>query len=255
MLYISEVYNLLLDELRADARGNSVDEDTFNRIIRLVNQEIYEQYVEEFEKGQGSSDDLGFLKVHNYEISLASGVGTLPSGSAPYERLIGKPRILDTDGVTYRKVDIVTTYEQACRDEDYLTQSTTTHPTCTIGGVDGSGSTQIRVYPTTATKVWIDYLKTLTVPFLDYYVNDTTYNVTYLDETAVAQNIPSGYTYRDGTVGGAAVSVLSQTKNLQWGEGSLALILTKLVNRVAKQLPDELLLQSSNMEQAKSEQE
>lgn len=254
MLYISDVYSLLLDELRADFRGLSIDVDTFNRVIRLISQEIYEQYVEEFEKGQGSSDDLGFLKVHNYEISLASGVGTLPSGSAPYERLIGKPRILDTDGVTYRKVDMVTTYEQACRDEDYLTQSTVTHPTCTIGGTEGDGNLKIRVYPTIATKVWIDYLKTLTVPFLDYYVNDTTYNVTYLAETAVAQNIPSGSTYRDGTIGGDAVNVLSQTKNLQWGEGSLALILTKLVNMVAKQLPDELLLQTSNMEQAKSEE-
>jgi hypothetical protein len=254
MLYISEVYNLLLDELRTDRRGNSVDQDTFNRLIRLISQEIYEQYVDRFEDGQESSDDLGFLKVHNYEIPLTAGVGTLPFGGSPYERLIGKPRILYTDGVTYKKVDLVTTYEQSCRDDDYLTQSTMEYPTCTIGGVEGDGNLKIRVYPTTATKVWIDYLKTLTVPFLDYYVNDTTYNVTYLAETGVAQNIPAGSTYRDGTIGGAAVNVLSQTKNLQWGEGDLAIILTKLVNRVAKQLPDELLLQTSNMEQAKSEE-
>jgi len=38
------------------------------------------------------------------------------------------------------------------------------------------------------------------------------------------------------------------------GEGDLALILTKLVNRIAKALPDELLLQQTNMEQAKSEE-
>ena len=56
MLYISEVYNLLLDELRTDQRGLTCDVDSFNRLIRLVNQEIYEDYVKEFESGQESSD-------------------------------------------------------------------------------------------------------------------------------------------------------------------------------------------------------
>lgn len=249
MLLISDVYNLLLDELRTDKRGLTCDPDSFNRLIRLINQEIYEQYVQEFEDGIESSDSLGFLKVHNYELSLVSGVATLPSS---YERLIGKPRILT--GSSYINVDIVTTYEQACRIEDYLTEPSTTFPTCTIGGVDASGNLQIRVMPTTTTKVWIDYLRSLTVPFLDYYTNDTTLVTTFLPESAVAQNIPSGSTYRDDTPGGAAVNVLSLTKDMRWGEGDLALILQKLINRIAKSLPDELLLQQTNMEQTKSEE-
>lgn len=249
MLYASDVYNLLLDELRTDRRGLTVSVDEFNRLIRLVNQEIFEEYVKDFENGQESSDSLGFLKVHNYELALTAGVATLPSS---YDRLIGKPRILT--GTNYTNVDVVTTYENAARVEDYLTQPTAYHPTCTIGGVDGLGNIQIRVYPTTTTKVWIDYLRTLTVPFLDYYVNDTTGLITFLTETTTAQSIPSGSTYRSGTVGGAGVTVTSLTRDLRWGEGDLALILTKLVNRIAKALPDELLLQQTNMEQAKSEE-
>ena len=249
MLYISEVYNLLLDELRTDHRGLTVSIDEFNRLIRLINQEVFEQYVKEFESGQESSDSLGFLKVHNYELALTAGVATLPTS---YERIIGKPRIL-TGGVSVN-VDVVSTYEQAARAEDYLTQSTADHPTCTIGGVDGTGNLQIRVSPTTTTKVWIDYLRTLTTPFLDYYTNDFSYVNTFLSETSTLQSIPVGSTYRSGTVGGAGVTVSSLTKDLRWGEGDLALIIQKLVNRIAKQLPDELLLQQTNMEQAKSEQ-
>ena len=252
MLYISEVYNLLLDELRTDQRGLTCDVDSFNRLIRLVNQEIYEDYVKEFESGQESSDSLGFLKIHNREIALTAntGVGSLPSN---YERLIGKPRILD--GTTYRKVDLVSTYEQACRDDDYLTQPTVTHPTATIGGTDLTINDylQIRVKPVTITTVWIDYFKMLTTPFLDYYTNDTSYVNTFLSETSTAQSVPAGSTYRDGTVGGAAVTVSSLTVDLRWGESDLSLIVQKLINRIAKQLPDELLLQQTNMEQAKSD--
>ena len=48
MLYASDVYNLLLDELRTDRRGLTVSVDEFNRLIRLVNQEIFEEYVKDF---------------------------------------------------------------------------------------------------------------------------------------------------------------------------------------------------------------
>ena len=248
MSLISDVYSLLLDEIRTDKRSLSCDIDSYNRLIRLVSQELYDQYVQDFENGQESSDTLGFLKVHNYSLALTAGVATLP---ASYERLIGKPRILD--GATYRKVDVVSTYEQACRDEDYLTQSTVVNPTATIGGVDGLGNIQIRVYPTTITNIWIDYLRMLTVPFLDYYTNDTSLVTTFL-EPSTTYNLTAGYTYRTGTVGGAGVTVASTTVDLKWGESDLPLIITKLINRLAKQLPDELLLQQSNMEQAKSEE-
>ncbi len=245
MSLISDTYSLLLDELRTDYRGLSCEPDSFNRLIRLVSQELYDQYVKAFEDGQESSDTLGFLKVHNYSLPLTAGVATLP---ASYERMIGKPRILV--GSTYVNVDVVSTYEYACRVDDYLTQPSTTYPLATIGGVDGLGSLQIRVYPTTIINVWIDYLRLLTVPLLDYYINNTTLVTTFL-EPSTTYNLTTGYTYRTGTAGGTGVTVNSATVDLKWGESDLPRIITRLVNRLAKQLPDELLLQTSNAEQAK----
>ena len=248
MLLVSDVYQYLLDEIRSDQRGLSVSPDEFNLQIRLVNQEIYDQHITNFEKDIENIDSLGWFKVHNFGIDLTAGVGTMPLS---YYQIIGKPRILD--GTTTRRVDLVTEFEDSAREDDFLTMATTTHPTCRIGGVNTTGQVQIRVKPTTVTKVWVDYLKVLTVPFLDYYTNNTSLVTTFLDDTSVLQSIPAGSTYRDGTLGGAAVTVTSLTENLVWDDGDLSLIITKLVNRVAKQLPDELLFQASTAEQIKSE--
>lgn len=250
MLYISEVYQLLLDELRVDKRGNAEDPDEFSRIARLANQEIYNKYIANFETNIENIDSLGWYKVYNYGIALTAGVGTIP---ADYERIIGKPRALV--GTDYVNADLVTEFEHGSRQEDYLTQATLVHPTCRIGGVSATDELQIRVTPTTVTQINIDYLKALVTPYLDWYVNDTTEVVTFLDESVVAQAIPAGCTYRDGTPGGVGVTVASLTRDFRWHENDLSLLLTKLVNRAAKQLPDPLLLQTSNAEQAKSESE
>ena len=250
MLLVSEVFQFLLDEIRSDARGLSVEPAEYNRLIRLINQEIYDQRIGNFEIDQENMDSLGWFKVHNYGIDLAAGIGTLPTN---YYRVIGKPRILD--GTTTRRVDIVSEFEYGAREDDFLTLATALHPYCRLGGINASSQEQIRVTPTTTTKIWIDYLKTITVPFLDYMINNTTLVRTNFAETSTLQSVPSGYTYRDGTVGGAAVTITSLTKNLKWDDGDLSLIITKLVNRVAKELPDELLLQTSAVEQAKSEEE
>jgi len=248
MLYISEVYQLLLDELRADKRGLSCEPDEFSRIARLANQEIYNEYIAHFETNIENIDSLGWYKVYNYGITLTAGVGTMPSD---YERIIGKPRSLV--GTDYIITDLVTEFEHGSRQDDYLTQATVVHPTCRIGGINATSELQVRVTPTTITEIRVDYLKTLVTPYLDWYVNDTTKVVTFLDETAVAQAIPTGSTYRDGTPGGVGVTVTSLTRDFRWDEGDLSLLLTELVNRAAKQLPDPLLIETSNAEQAKSE--
>lgn len=250
MLSVSDVYQFLLDEIRSDKRGLSEEPDEYNRDLRIVNQELFDQFIDDFEKDIQVIDTLGNFKVHNYGIDLTAGVGTLPTD---YYRLIGKPRILLTDG-TYRRVDLVTAYEHAVRDEDYLTQATTTDPYCRVGGVNAYEQLQIRVNPTTVTKVWIDYIKKVPVPFLDYMVKDDTYQPTFFEETSVPQSVPAGYTYRTGTAGGAGVQITSATKNLRFDDGDISMIITKLVNKVAKRLPDELLLQTSMAEQTKEDQ-
>ena len=250
MLGVSDVYQFLLDELRTDKRGLSVEPDEFNRLIRIVNQELYDDYIEHFEVDISNIDSLGGFKVHNFGIDLTSGVGTLPTN---YYRVIGKPRILD--GTTTRMVDLVTAYEYASRQEDFLTKASATYPYCRIGGVNASEQVQIRVTPTTTTKVWVDYLKTIQVPFLDYMIKNDTYVRTDFAETSKAQSVPEGYTYRDGTSGGDAVTITSLTKNLRFDDGDIGIIITKLVNKAAKQLPDQLLLQATMAEQNKEDKE
>lgn len=257
MIYISDLYNLFLNQIRTDARGLSFSPDQFNLLISPVNNEVYDDYLEGFEENIDNIDDLAYFKVHNYSIALAA-VGGVMTGILPvnYYRMIGKPRIVDSGSIT-RPVDIVTTYEDAVREDDYLTKASETHPTCTIGGVDANLRTRIRVRPATITTIYIDYMRAFltggepAIPYLDYYTNDTTKVITFLAETSTAQSIPAGYTYRDGTVGGAAVTVTSRTKNLVWGVSDIPLLIGKLIKHAGYQLPDEGLVQAGIAEEIK----
>ena len=254
MILTVDVYNLLIDALRADKRGNSCDIDEFNRLIRLINQDIYNDALRDFEENTETSDITAKLKEHNCSIDLtaltsaALSYGTIPTN---FYRIIGKPRVLN--GTATRRVDIVPEYEDSMRQEDYLTQASVTYPTCRIGGIDGTGALLIKVRPQTITKVWVDYLKTVSVPFLDYYTNDTTFVKTFLLETGTAQSVPDGSTYRDGTPGGAAVTVTSITKDFSWDEGELSLILAKLVQKIGAELPDAGLVQTGMADELKTQ--
>ena len=253
MIYTSEFYQIFLDAIRADSRGLSVSVDEFNRMLRMTNQEYYDDLIDNFEVNTHVTGDLAYFKTHNYAISLSlSGdakVGNLP---ANYYYLIGKPRVVNTAGLT-RRVDLVTTYEDAVREEDYLTMATETHPTATIGGLSPTYDLQIRVKPTTLTTIYIDYFRTIDAPYLDYYVSNTTLNNTYLSETLTPQSVPSGYTYRDGTVGGTGVTVTSLTKDMLWDNSDIPMLLAKMLKKAGVQLPDELLIQSGVAEETKNE--
>jgi len=124
-----------------------------------------------------------------------------------------------------------------------------------IGGVNTDSSPveykKIRVYPyNIGSPIYIDYLKTPQTPFLDYYVSDTLLTYTYLNEGDTA-SIPLGYTYRTGTAGGAAVSVSSYTKDLDWDDEDMDLIMAKLMQVLGIQIPDEVILQGGVMNEAK----
>lgn len=249
---IADVYNTLLVTLRADKRGLSCEPEEFNRHIRVVNQELFDDYVKAFEADTTSSDSLAFLKVHDYAINLAANVNFRYSyGNMPtdYYRVMGKPWVLE--GSNVRFVDEVTEFEDADREGDFLTKASTTYPTCRIGGL-ASNRTQIKVRPHSITTVYINYLKTVAVPYLDYYTNDTTLVTTFLPETSVATNIPAGSTYRDGTAGGALVTVVPLTVDMDWDDGDLSLIIAKLMQKIGAALPDEGLQQAGVFEEQKN---
>jgi hypothetical protein len=253
MIYTKDFYQIFLDAIRADSRGHTVDIDEFNRNLRVCNQELYDDYIDAFETNTQSTDDLAYFKTLNYAISLSlSGdarVGNLP---ANYYYLIGKPRVVNTAGLT-RRVDLVTTYEDAVREEDFLTMASETYPTATIGGISATYDIQMRVKPTTLTTVYIDYFRTISTPYLDYYQNNITTIETFLPESTTPQSIGTGYTYRDGTAGGTGVTVTSLTVDMLWDNSDIPLLLAKMLKKAGVQLPDELLIQSGVAEETKNE--
>lgn len=256
MIYVKDVFGLLLTSIRKDVRGKSISVDQFNEVIKQVNLSLFEDYYKKFEKNIESSDTLAKFKVFDAQVVVTAdtnnlaAVGLLPSN---YYHIIGKPRKYTGSVIT--RIDVVSTYENAEREDDYLTQPTTTHPTCMIGGVDTSSSPveykKIRVYPyNIGSPIYIDYLKTPQTPFLNYYVDNTNLTYTYLDESATVP-VPLGYTYRTGTAGGAAVSVYSYTKDLDWDDEDMDLIMAKLMQTLGIQLPDEILMQAGTLNEAK----
>ena len=245
MIAVSDVYNLLIDQIRADGRGLSLSPEEFNSFARIVSERIFAKYYKEFETSSGNSEALGGFKEFAEPIVLTLGVGSLPSD---FKEPIGKPYAMD--GTTKRYVDLVSTYELAKREMDYLTQPSVTYPVCQLGGLDTNDNLQIRVYPITITTVYVDYLRTPDVPFLDYYVNDTTLVYTHMAADATVA-VPLGSTARDGTAG--AANVTSLTVNFEWDDRELALILSMFTQMVGLALPSEELVQVGNNEEQKNQ--
>jgi hypothetical protein len=245
MILINELYDLLIAQTRADKRGLSVSIDEFNLFIKVINERIYSGYYKKFEESNEISASLGKFKEFMEAVSLVSGVGSLPTD---FKSLIGKPRYLSSG--SYISVDLVSTLELIERQEDYLTQPTLTHPVCQLGGMDANDRLQINVYPNTIATVYVDYLRTPNIPFLDYYINDTTLESTYM-LNAASVVIPSGYTYRDGTAG-SGVAVASQTVDLEWDEEDLPMILAMLSQMVGLSLPSQELIEVGNAEELKN---
>ena len=138
------------------------------------------------------------------------------------------------------------------RTEDYLTQPSETYPCYTLGELDGSDNIILHLYPTTITgNITIDYLRTPAVPYYDYYVNDTTLVYTYMD-TGTAPAIALGTTYRDGSAGDGVTTYTSISEDWEWDIEDLQLILSIFIELLGITLPDPLLIEAGNQEEAKT---
>jgi hypothetical protein len=166
MISVSYVYDTVQTLIRKDQKGNSFNIKEFNRGIKLINYELYNFFAGRVEESSDVTEALKDFMTMQEAVALVSGVGDLP---ATYERLRGKPYTIA--GSTYTPVDEITGVEKADRLKDELTKPTTEAPICIIGGVDGTGNSQIEVYPDTITTVYIDYLSLPATPLLDYYID------------------------------------------------------------------------------------
>jgi hypothetical protein len=257
MITCKSVYSQLLDLIRKDKRSRNIDVDEFNNLLPILNWRLWNKFNKDYEKDYESSNSLAVFKVFNEPITLSEGIGELPDD---YGRLIGEPRFYDGDNTIV--TDVVTAIEYSQRSRDALTKPTTTHPVCFIANQNKSFTTTetpvstdtvplaLIVKPSNVDNlIYIDYLREPTTPFLDYYVNDTTLDYTYLDEDATGVAVPLGSTYRDGTAG--ATSVASQTVDLEWDEDLLPVILGILCQMVGVTLADQNLYQAGTIEETK----
>jgi hypothetical protein len=111
----------------------------------------------------------------------------------------------------------------------------------------------IAVYPTTIPAVNVSYLIKPATPFLDYYVNDTTYVITYLDKRQELTNFAAGNTYRDGTAGDDAIDIDSITEDWQWDEDMLPQIVYMMLQKMGINLENMTMAQIATQLQAKEE--
>jgi hypothetical protein len=212
-----------------------------------------------FETSKLSMDETGSLKVVGYPlhpINLdANGIGALP---VDYMHLVGDPYYFHATAGR-RKVDLITSLEHGQREMDYLTKGSALYPTCFMGYGATSEDMSVYVTPVSCTPIYIDYLRKVTTPFLDYYVNDTTLVLTYMAEGATvgvpasntAPAISSGAFARAETVGPA--NVLSATINLEWHEHDIPQIVNLLLEIAGISLSDELLINVSAQDEPKIE--
>jgi hypothetical protein len=249
MISVSQVYDTALALVRKDKRGLSFSPDDYNSILRQVNQRIWRITYHNFESSKLSMDELGSLKIVDYAINLdANGVGVLPTN---YFHLAGDPWYTHpTEG--RRKIDLITTLEHGSRELDFLTKASVTYPTCFMGYSSTAGDMAIYVTPVSCTPIYITYLRQTVDPFLDYYMNDDTFEITYMAEGATVA-VPLGCTARNGTAG--AANVVSQTIDFEWHPHDEPQILAQLLQSIGISLPDELLVQVGSVNEVKVEKE
>ncbi len=224
MILASFIYDTILDLIRKDQQGNAFNITEYNNIIKLVNYELYNAYSAAIGEDIRSMEALkDFMKLGD-SITLTTGVGDLPS---TYERILGKPYWVT--GSSTIEIDLITSLEKADRLRDDLTKPTTADPVAIIGGVDGSGSSQISVYPTTGiTTIYIDFLAIPTTPLLDYYV-DSVGQYVYMIEDADNVTIPTGAIYSDGTAGPTTKN--SATVNFEWHPDQTPVIINMVLQK------------------------
>jgi len=249
----SLIYDTLYDVIRKDRRGRPLSIEEYNNLSTIVNHSLFSDFYDKFEGNIESSDTLGAFKVFEHGIDLtANSTNTAAVGILPdnYYHIIGQPRTISGTPGTVRPVDIVTAQEHSIRIDDFLTQPTTTYPMCQIGGVNANDVMQIRFYPYTIAKVYIDYLREPDTPYLDFSINDTTLDYEYI-AAGVTATILLGSAYRDGTPGLTVQT--SGTVNWEFGEEDLELIIAKFLGLMGIQLSDEILLQAGTLIESKKQ--
>jgi hypothetical protein len=239
MILCSQIYDTLVSIIRKDKRGLSLSIDDFNSSVVQVNQRIYRLNYSNFEASKLSMDEMDSFKLVGQPIALdGTGKGLLPDD---YFHLAGNPYWMHPTAGR-RQIDLITSLEHGARELDYLTKASALYPTAYMGAGSSAEDMSIHVTPVTCTPIYIDYLREVDTPFLDYYVNNTTFEITYM-AASVNVAVPAGCTARNGTLGPA--NVASLTKNFEWHEHDIPQIINIFLGLIGVQLQAQDLTQLS----------
>jgi hypothetical protein len=246
MLYVSQIYDTLLTQIRKDKRGLNFSPDDYNNIIISTNQRLYKKNFSDFEASKWSMTEMDSFKIANLKIDLdTNGIGVLPDN---YYIIVGDPwYIHPTAG--RRRIDLISSLEHDQREMDYLTKASDLYPTAYLAVDSIVNDMALFIDPPICTPVYINYLRSVSTPFLDYYI-DTNMNVIYMAQGDTVR-IPLGSTYRDGTPGIA--TIVSQTVDFEWHPHDYPVLVNLLLEAVGVALPDELLMQVSAIDDPKLE--
>ncbi len=252
MILCADVYQTLLDITRKDARGLALNVEEFNSIAPIVNELLFAKYYSEFEENQENSETMSAFKVLNESVAVgAGGIASLP---ANYYKMVGQPHYIDLDGIT-RYLDMVSSLEHAKREQDYLTKASLTYPTFRFGIATAVSPMTIYVTPATGINpILVDYIKTPDVPYLDYYINDLTYEKTWLTNVVVAMPISytapkvvkDGITLRAETAG--AANVTGYTVDFEWNSSDKPLLISLFLQQMGISLPDPTLYEGGTLQ-------
>ena len=146
---------------------------------------------------------------------------------------------------------MVSSLEHAKREQDYLTKATLIHPTFRFGLVNVAADMTVHVTPTDMIgPIYLDYIRTPVIPFLDYHIDRTTLVYTWMASGGVAVAVPAGSTARDGTTAG---NTNSETVNWEWDAEDLPLITQLFLQLLGIQLPDPTLYEGGSLQEEKSD--
>ena len=243
---VENVYNSLLTLIREDRRGLALSPDEFNRVANIVNDRLFEKKYKEYEATLEISDSLQPF-IATGVINIVASTVNLPTD---YRIMIGKPLVTANLFASGRYCDFVTNLELHERNEDYLTQPSAQYPVWTYMSTL-AGVRRVYISPSTITGLFMcTYLRNPVTPVYDYYVNNTTAVITYMDVGANVI-IPSGSTYRDGTAGDGVTSFPSTSVDWEWGAEYLQEILILFMELMGIALPDNFLVEVANVEETK----
>ena len=225
----NDLYNLLLHILRKESKGLAVSPDAFSDFLKVENLTLFNDYVRIFETTRIVSDALRPFK--------ATSTRTLTAGNVSAPSDYAHMTAMHVGGTT-TLIDELTDEEWVFRQDDELTQPTTSYP---IARLD---ATYLYVLPATVTSITVYYLKNPTTPFFDYYI-DANLAIQYL---TVGQSyaLQASEVYRDGTTSGTKASI---SVELEWDDTNKIKVLHRILTKLGVSMDEQLVAQYSTQKE------